>query len=112
MFGVGYSIPIRLTLIREIFTKPHAIDDISKFDSCDNGKLLRKLDEIGFDIFPFTVDQYGEVGSCGSTFFLVSASGYPFPSTSGVISAYMLCFAALASAARRHFAHLPVVVDL
>jgi hypothetical protein len=52
------------------------------------------------NIFPLTINQYGEVRSCGSTLFLVSASGSPFPSTSGVISAFLVWLAAFASAAR------------
>jgi hypothetical protein len=62
--------------------------------------LFHKLDEVGFDIFPFTIDQYGEVRSCRSTLLLVKASGSPVPSASGVISAFVLWLAAFASAAR------------
>jgi hypothetical protein len=91
--------PMWLSSIGKIFTKPHAIESVSEFDSSIKCDLFRKLDEIGFDVVPFTVNEYGAVGSCGSTLLLVSASGSPFPSTSGVISAFNLCFAAIASPA-------------
>jgi hypothetical protein len=97
---IGICAHIRFRRIGEIFPKAHAVESIAKFDSGDNCQLFRKLDKIGFDVFPFTIDQYGEVGSCRSTLFLVSASGSPFPSTRSVISAFMLWFAAFASAAR------------
>jgi hypothetical protein len=91
------SAPIRFRRIGEVFPEPHAIESIAKFDSSNKCELLRKLEKVGFDIFPFIINQYGDVRSCGSTLFLVSASGSRFPSTSGVISAFVMWFTARAA---------------
>ncbi len=91
---------------------PHAVESVSEYNSRNNRELFRKLDEIGFDILPFSLNEYGEVRSCSSTLFLVRATGSPFPSTGGVMSALVVSFAAFASATRAAFAHLLVASDL
>ncbi len=66
VFIMGNSVSIRLPFIRERFTKPHAIESVSEFNSSNKCELFRKLFQVCLNVFPLTIDQYGEVRSCGA----------------------------------------------
>jgi hypothetical protein len=40
---MGNGISIRLSLISEIFSKPYAVESVSKFNTSDKSELFRKL---------------------------------------------------------------------
>jgi len=43
MFIMGDGISIRLSLISEIFSKPYAVESVSKFNTRNKSELLREL---------------------------------------------------------------------
>jgi hypothetical protein len=51
---MGDGVSIWLTLISEIFPKPHAFESVSEFDSSKKCKLFRGVFQVGLDVFSLT----------------------------------------------------------
>ncbi len=56
VFMMDNGVSIRLTLMRELFTKPHEVESVSKFNSSAKCELFRKLLQIGLNVSPLTVN--------------------------------------------------------